>query len=99
VSQTWRSPCRRDQQRSSCPSVRLSRQPAGKIGLVLINNAEIPEAVSIKLSGISLTGELAGEQSTATGYWKPFAAFAPSSVTGFTLIVPQKSVTSVGGRL
>src|SRR5207245_11662177 len=87
---------------SSDPRVRVSAcidRQRGKIALVLINNAAIPEPVAIKLSGVSLTSNLRGEQSTASGYWKPLAAFAPSVASEFSVLLPQQSVTSLGGRL
>ena len=71
----------------------------GTIALVLANNAARPRSVSINLSGVSVSGDLAGEQSTTSGYWQPLAEFAPSSATMFTITLPPTSVTSIGGRL
>jgi O-glycosyl hydrolase len=68
----------------------------GTVALVLINNAATPKSVSINFTGLSVTGNWTGEQSTVSGYWKPFAA---ASATPFTIILPETSVTSIGGRL
>ena len=84
---------------SSEPPVQVSvfrDDGRGTVALVLINNAATPKSVSINFTGLSVTGNWTGEQSTVSGYWKPFAA---ASATPFTIILPETSVTSIGGRL
>ena len=84
---------------SSDPPVQVSAfrdDSRGTVALVLINNAATLKSVSINFTGLSVTGNWTGEQSTTSGYWKPFAA---SSATPFTIILPETSVTSIGGRL
>src|SRR5207245_10565423 len=71
----------------------------GTVALVLINNAATPKSASINFTRPSVAGNLTGEQSTASGYWKPLAAFAPSSVTPLTITLPRTSVTSIGGSI
>ena len=87
---------------SNNPHVQVSAfrdDKRGTVALVLINKAGTPETLAISLTGLGLAGKLTGEQSTASGYWKPIAGFAPSSAAAFTITLPQTSVTSVGGRL
>jgi len=84
---------------SSDPLVQVSAfgdKSRGRIALVLINNAATPKSLTISLAGLSIAGNWTGEQSTVSGYWKPFAA---ASATPFTIILPETSVTSIGGRL
>jgi O-glycosyl hydrolase len=71
--------------------------PKSRIVLVIINNAAESKTLEVNLKGVSLTGNLAGEQSTAAGFWKPLASFRPASPSGFTMQVPGLSVTSIAG--
>jgi hypothetical protein len=67
---------------SSDPLVQVSAfrdDNRSTVALVLINNAAKPRSVSVNLTGLSVVGNLTGEQSNASGYWKPLAAFAASS--------------------
>ena len=87
---------------SSNPLVQVSAfrdEEREMVGFVLINNAASTSAVDISLAGLRVTGNLTGEQSAPSSYWKRLAAFAPSSATTFTITLPPTSVTSVGGRL
>ena len=87
---------------SNNPRVQVSAfrdDKRGTVALVLINNAATSERLAVSLTGLGLAGRLTGEQSTASGYWKPIGGFVPSSATAFTITLPQTSVTSVGGKL
>jgi len=68
----------------------------GRATLVMINNSRIAKNVTANLAGLALTGDVTGEQSTSSGYWKPIAAFSPASSAGFSITLPELSVTSVG---
>jgi O-glycosyl hydrolase len=86
---------------SSDPLVQVSAfadQTRGSIALVLINNGAVAASHAVKLAGLSLEGDLTGEQSTASGYWNPLVAFPPASAAAFTITLPPASVTSIGGR-
>lgn len=69
-----------------------------RIVLVLINNASTKRELNVNIAGISLSGKLRGEQSTATAYWQPLQPFVLNTPTGFMLTVPAKSVTTVIGE-
>jgi O-glycosyl hydrolase len=68
----------------------------GRATLVMINNSRIAKNVTANLAGLALTGDVTGEQSTSSGYWKPIAAFSPAGSAGFSITLPELSVTSVG---
>lgn len=71
----------------------------GKATFVIINNAEEPKTVRVHLAGLAFTGSLDGEQSRGDTRWKALAGIAPSgdAKDGFVVVVPPRSVTSVGG--
>jgi len=70
-----------------------------RIVLVLINNASESRAVNVNLSGVNLTGNLVGEQSTAAAYWQPLKPFSPTTSRNFSLTVPAESVTTIAGQI
>jgi O-glycosyl hydrolase len=70
---------------------------ASSLALVLINNAPDSRNVHVSLNGLSLSGNLRGESSTASGYWQPLPPVTLSSATDFTMALPPYSVTSAGG--
>jgi len=69
-----------------------------KASFVIINNADASKTVRVHLSGLALTGALAGEQSVGDVRFKALGSIPlDSGKDAFTLTVPSKSVTSVGG--
>jgi hypothetical protein len=74
-------------------------QTSGRIALISINKAAVAESLTVKLAGLSLGANLAGKQSAVFVYWKPFAAFSPSPVAAFTVILPPASVTPIDARI
>jgi O-glycosyl hydrolase len=71
----------------------------GKSSFVIVNNADAPRTVQVRVSGFAFTGALSGEQSVGQVRWKALGAIAPSGdgKDAFVVTVPAKSVTSVGG--
>ena len=63
--------------------------------LVLINNSRIAKNVTVSLKGLALAGNINGEQSTSSAYWKSLPAFPPAGPSGFTITLPDTSVTSL----
>jgi O-glycosyl hydrolase len=70
-----------------------------RAAFVVINNAAVPKTVQVHASGIAFKGALSGEQSSGDTRWKALGAIAVagSGQDTFTITVPAKSVTSVGG--
>ncbi|MBW8041941.1 MAG: hypothetical protein FVQ85_18340 [Planctomycetes bacterium] len=66
--------------------------------LVLINNASTKRELNVNMAGVSLSGNLWGEQSTEIAYWQPLQPFILNNPTGFMLTVPAKSVTTIIGQ-
>jgi len=66
---------------------------------VIINNAEQPKTVRVHVAGLAFTGSLESEESRGDTRWKALARIAPSGAAkdGFVVVVPPRSVTSVGG--
>jgi O-glycosyl hydrolase len=64
----------------------------GKLALVIINNAAVSKSVSVAVSGVKVSGNFSGEQSTAAAFWRPVTA-----TTQITL--PALSVTSLSGNI
>lgn len=72
---------------------------AGRQVVVAINNANAPRVLKFSFTGLALSGQVTGEQSTAAMAW---AALAPVSVTSestYTVTVPAMSVTSLSVAL
>ena len=69
----------------------------GRLVLVAINNASTSKTVEVNMNGLTVTGDLGGEQSTATAYWQPITSFAPATPTSFLLTLPPASVTTIAG--
>ena len=83
---------------SSDPLVQVSsfRDDAQKrLVLVVINNGDSTTSLNITVNGLTLGGNLSGEQSTASAYWQPLAAFALNAANRFSISVPAKSVTTI----
>jgi len=70
-----------------------------QIVLVLTNNADEQKRINISFDGLSLSGDLTGEQSTPEHYWQALRAFPPSSTTNLSITVPKTSVTTITGPL
>jgi len=70
-----------------------------KASFVIINNAEQPKTVRVHVAGLAFTGSLESEESRGDTRWKALARIAPSGAAkdGFVVVVPPRSVTSVGG--
>ena len=70
-----------------------------KASFVIINNAEASRTVRVHLSAVTLSGALTGEQSVGDVRFKALGATAISKTSNdtFSVTVPAKSVTSVGG--
>lgn len=66
----------------------------GTLTLVLINNAGSSRTATVKVDGVRLSGEISGEQSTASAYWKSVPPILPRS-DGFEIAMPETSVTSL----
>ena len=71
---------------------------SGKASFVIINNADAARAVQVHVTGMALSGSLTGEQSAGDERWKALGATPVTDAKdGFTITVPAKSVTSLGG--
>src|SRR5450432_385609 len=56
-----------------------------RVVLVAINNAPDVRTLKVATSGVSISGAVAGEQSTASAVWKATPAVTPTSATSFTV--------------
>ena len=70
----------------------------GRLVLVAINNAPDTRTLKVDMTGVSISGAVAGEQSTAAAVWKATPAVTPSSTTSFTVDVPGESVTTFAAQ-
>ena len=64
-----------------------------RLTLVIINNNSSAKSVAVNVAGISLTGNITSEQSTASAYWQAQPVGAGNSNT-FTINLPPLSVTT-----
>lgn len=64
----------------------------GKLGLVIINNAAVSKSVSVAVSGVTVSGNFNGEQSTTAAFWRPVTA-------NTQITLPALSVTSLSGNI
>jgi O-glycosyl hydrolase len=71
----------------------------GRLVLVLINNADEPEAVTVSIKGVDLTGTWEGEQSTPADYWSPIPSFASDDAAILHISLPATSVASLAGKV
>jgi O-glycosyl hydrolase len=71
----------------------------GKASFVIINNADSVKTVRVHVGGLAFTGPLEGEQSEGEVRWQALGAIPTTEVTRneFVVVVPGKSVTSLGG--
>jgi O-glycosyl hydrolase len=63
--------------------------------LVLINNHPAPQEIQVEVKGVTLLGNVAGEQSTASQYWAPLEEFQVSTPASFEITLPLESVTTL----
>ena len=70
-----------------------------RLVVVIINNAPAERTLQVNVNGLTLSGKVEGEQSTAKAYWEPIGPFAPATSTSFLLSVPAESVTSIPSDL
>jgi hypothetical protein len=75
------------------------RHPNFSWCLVVINNVPEARTLDVRLSGLGVAGEIAGEQSHGQARWDPLKTFAPESARRFKSAVPAMSVTTFAGRL
>lgn len=68
---------------------------ASRVVLVLINNAEREQAVEIQLQGLTASGAITGEQSTADRPWQPLVLAEAVTAEGWAVTVPPASVTTL----
>jgi O-glycosyl hydrolase len=74
---------------------------AGRLAMVLINNAAESRQIQVRLTDLEYAGELAfvGEQSTPDGgYWQPIAGFTGTR-DRIMLTLPPLSVTSIAASI
>lgn len=62
---------------------------------VIINNNTSKKTVKFDVNGLTLTGYLSGEQSTAKAYWQKLNALTPDTSSSFTITLPEESVTTI----
>ncbi len=67
---------------------------ANTLALVVINNDAVAHTIAVNLTGMSLGGNVTGEQSTAAAFWQTVTPFATSGA-GYTVTVPALSITSL----
>ncbi|HEV8722537.1 MAG TPA: glycoside hydrolase family 30 beta sandwich domain-containing protein [Candidatus Binatia bacterium] len=87
---------------SSNPLLQVSAFRHGgqrRLVLVIINNASSNNDVNVNVKGLTMAGNLIGEQSTAAGYWQPVPAFRTTHTSSFMLSVPAKSVTTIACQI
>jgi len=72
----------------------------GKASFVIINNADTAKTVRVHVNGLAFTGPMEGEQSEGAARWKALGAIPTTEGVRdeFVVMVPGKSVTSLGGR-
>lgn len=61
---------------------------------VIINNASVQKSIALKLTGLSISGNSSGEQSTAAVFWNPLSAISSTSLTT-NYLIPALSVTTI----
>jgi MYXO-CTERM domain-containing protein len=66
----------------------------GRFVLVSINNATGSRSVQVSLSGLSVSGTLSGEQSTAAAVWQKLANAPISQGGALSITLPAESVTT-----
>lgn len=66
---------------------------------VIINNNTSDKIVKFNISDMELTGDLNGEQSTKTAYWKKLYTFNPDTANSFTITLPIESVTTIISKI
>ncbi len=86
---------------SSDPLVQVTAfrdDAAGRLVLVVINNSIASTMATLNVNG-TISGDVAGEQSTPGAYWTPLASFTPPSGNAFQISLPALSVTSLAANL
>lgn len=63
--------------------------------LVVINNQPAPKEIQVEVRAAEMTGNISGEQSTASQYWAPLEGFPGTSPDGFIITLPAQSVTTL----
>lgn len=66
---------------------------------VFINNNSTKKIVRIDVKGLSLTGDLTGEQSTPNSYWQKLPVFTSDTASNFTITLPSESVTTIVSQI
>jgi hypothetical protein len=78
----------------------FTNKRTGKASFVIINNDATAKSVRVHLSGLALTGPVAGEQSSGDARWTALGtvSYEGDARDAFVVTVPGKSVTSLGGN-
>ena len=72
---------------------------SGRLVLVVNNNVKDVVSLNVELKGMETSGNLSGEQSMLAGYWAALPVLPTDSPTGFHLVVPDTSVTTIAAKL
>jgi O-glycosyl hydrolase len=72
---------------------------AGRLVLVVINNASAARTLEVAASRLALKDAVAGEQSVAHHYWEKLKEFAPAAADRFQTQLPPLSVTTFAAAL
>ncbi len=87
---------------SSNPLVQISSatdSATGKLIAVIINNDTASHSIALTVNGLSINGNVSGEQSTAAAFWQAMTPFAVTSASGYTVTVPGQSITSCSATI
>jgi O-glycosyl hydrolase len=63
--------------------------------MVIINNQPAPKEIQVEVKAAEMTGNISGEQSTASQYWAPLQGIPSTSPDGFIITLPALSVTTL----
>jgi O-glycosyl hydrolase len=72
---------------------------AGRLVLVVINNAPAARTLEVTASRLALKGAVVAEQSVAHRYWEKLKEFAPAAADRFGTQLPPLSVTTFAAAL
>jgi O-glycosyl hydrolase len=66
-----------------------------QLTMVIINNQPAPKEIQVEVKAAEMTGNISGEQSTASQYWAPLQGIPSASPDGFIITLPALSVTTL----
>jgi uncharacterized protein (DUF952 family) len=82
------------------PLVRLTafwHEKQHRLVLVAINSTQKSQQLDVRLKGVTLTGAIAGEQSTQSSYWQPLSPPPAAVPNRLVVSLPPQSITTLWG--